>query len=396
MARHSRVDVALWGGLVPSSVPDLDALADAGVAGFKAFACPSGWDDFPPVDEAALAAGLAAGARRRLPVAVHCELAALGHSVDSEVAAVRWAAGLSAAAGAWLHVVHTSSAEAVDEARKWPRVSIETCPHYLLLDEASAAAVGPAAHCYPPIRDGEHGDRLWARVRAQGIDTVASDHSPCPPALKEATDPWAGIDSVGLAIPLLISDGRLSLTEIVRLTTAAARLLRLPGKGSLAPGADADLVLVDPAAPWVVAPDTMWSRHRQAPYAGWALSARVVTTLVRGGRVYSADEGPGGARRRAFHSSGGRPHREIEMRSGSLMPADPFGDASANCQCTVLGQGGVCHDWSIDLRVARLRQARSDGDRRRRGRRGTDFLRSARPRSRHWSSSPPRPAAWRR
>ncbi|MDQ6615204.1 MAG: amidohydrolase family protein [Actinomycetota bacterium] len=290
--RHSRVDVAMWGGLVPSSVSDLDAMAEAGVVGFKAFACPSGWDDFPPVDEPALAAGMAAGARLNLPVAVHCELATLGHTVASEVEAVRWAARLAAPAGAWLHVVHTSAVEAVDEARKWPRVSVETCPHYLFLDDELARRTGAWAHCHPPIRDTANRDRLWDRLHSHAIDTIASDHSPCPAALKEGPNPRAGVDGVGVALPLLVSDGRLSLPDIARVTTSAARLLQLPGKGSLAPGADADLVLVDPASSWVVGPETTWSRHRLSPFIGWTLNARVVRTPVRGLTVYCDKEGP--------------------------------------------------------------------------------------------------------
>ena len=290
--RHSRVDVAVWGGLVPASVDDLEGMAAAGVVGFKAFACPSGWEDFPAVDEATLAAGLAAGARLDLPVALHCELEPLGHTAASEVAAVSWAARLAAAAGARLHVVHVSAAAAVDEARLWPGVTVETCPHYLLLDEGEAAVIGATAYCNPPIRDLDNQERLWHRLLSGAIDLMASDHSPCPPRLKAGASPWAGIDGVGLALPLLVSDGRLHLTEIARLTTAAARLLRLPGKGFLAPGADADLVLIDPDSPWTIGPQTTWSRHRQSPFAGRTVKARVVMTLVRGRPVFTSGDGP--------------------------------------------------------------------------------------------------------
>lgn len=292
LRRNSRVDVAIWGGLVPSSVPDLDAMADAGVCGFKAFACPSGWDDFPAADEETLAAGMAVAARRNLPVAVHCERESLGHSAFSEVAALRWAAELAADAGARLHVVHVSAAAAVDEAQWWPDVTVETCPHYLLLDDHAAEEIGPAAHCKPPIRDAANRSRLWEHLKQGAIDVVASDHSPCPPALRNGPTPWAGIDGVGLALPLLLTDGRLTLGEVVRLTTAAARLLRLPGKGALAPGADADLALVDPDSRWVVGADTTWSRHRSSPFAGWPMSARVVRTLVRGQSVFTLEDGP--------------------------------------------------------------------------------------------------------
>jgi allantoinase len=284
-ARHSRVDVAIWGGLVPASVGGLDAMLDAGVVGFKAFACPSGWDDFPAVDGATLTAGFAVAGPAGVPVALHCELEALGRTVESEVAAIRWAARLAAERHAWLHVVHASSPDAVDEARRWPSVTVETCAHYLLLDED----VGPTGRCYPPVRDRAARDALWSRVAAGAVDWITSDHSPCEPSVRGS---WAGIDSVGLTLPLLLSTGRLPVADVVRMTTQAARDLRLPGKGAIAPGFDADLALVDPAHSWEVGPATTWSRHRVSPFAGSRPGARVVMTLVRGRVVYALRDGP--------------------------------------------------------------------------------------------------------
>ena len=293
--RHSRVDVALWGGLIPRSLGQLAAMVDAGVVGFKAFACPSGWDDFPAVDEPTLRAGLETAARLDVPVAVHCELAELGHGTESEVEAVRWAAGLAAAAGARLHVVHVSAAAAVAEARRWPSVTVETCPHYLTLDDVEAARAGPAAHCSPPIRDATNRDALWTHLLAGGIDIVASDHSPCPPAYKSGAVPWAGIDSVGMALPLLLASGRLSLPELAGLLTGAARILRLPAKGRIAVGYDADLALVDPEHRWTVDATSCWTRHRQSPYTGRTVKGRVLRTLVRGRVVFDLERGPGDA-----------------------------------------------------------------------------------------------------
>ncbi len=283
--RKSRVDVALWGGLVPGSVGDLEAMAEAGVAGFKAFACPSGWDDFPAIDGPALQKGMAVAAHLDLPVAVHCEFESLGHTIESEVAAVRWASGIAARTGARLHAVHLSSAAAVDEARRWPGVTTETCPHYLTLD----ASDRPEARCFPPLRDRDERALLWARVQGGGIDCVASDHSPCPP---ERRGTWAGIDSAGMAIPLLLSSGLLSPVQVARLTTSAARLLGLRRKGAIAIGFDGDLALVDADQSWAVTADNQWSRHRQSPYLGHVITSRVVTTLVRGRVVYSCERGP--------------------------------------------------------------------------------------------------------
>jgi allantoinase len=281
----------LWGGLVPGSIAALRDMAAAGVAGFKAFACPSGWEEFPPVDEPALRRGAEIAAALQLPVAVHCELSELGHTIDSEVAAVRFAAGTVTGAGARLHVVHVSSAAGVDEARRWPGVSVETCAHYLAVDPC----LGPVAHCSPPIRDADEREQLWSRVIDGSVDTIASDHSPCPPPMKAGRSPWAGIDGVGLAVPILLSSGRLELTAIASLITTAARLLRLPHKGAISVGYDADLALVDPAARWTVGPETLWSRHRLSPYEGMALMGQVVTTLVRGRVTFSKEEGPSAA-----------------------------------------------------------------------------------------------------
>jgi allantoinase len=265
------------------------------VVGFKAFGCSSGWDDFPAADSETLAAGMAVAAARGVPVAVHCELACHGHTVASEVAAVRWAAGLARAAGAQLHVVHCSAVEAVDEARRWPAVTVETCPHYLVLDESA----GPLAHCFPPIRSAANREGLWERVLAGMVDCVASDHSPCPPELRETPQPWAGIDGVGMVLPLLLSSGRLAINEIAALTTAAARILRLPGKGAIAPGYDADLAIVDPGAGWTVSIDTLRTRHKASPYLGMTLRGQVVATVVRGRVVFDGDgvvAEPGGGR----------------------------------------------------------------------------------------------------
>jgi allantoinase len=217
----------------------------------------------------------------------------VGATVGGGSVTVELAAPLAARAGARLHVVHVSSAEAVAVARRWPGVTIETCPHYLLLTERAVA--DPLALCAPPVRSADNRERLWSAVLAGEIDWIASDHSPCPLEMKQGPKPWAGISGVQTTLPLLISSEKIGLSPLVRLLTAAAAHLRLPGKGTLRVGADADLVLLDPVASWPLTTADLLVRHPlSSPFLGWPLTGRVVRTLVRGNTVFTLD---GGVRR---------------------------------------------------------------------------------------------------
>jgi allantoinase len=290
----SLVDFALWGGLVPGNAADLGPLLGSGVAGLKAFMCESGWSEFPPCDAGILSVGMQAAAHAGLPVAVHCEEASLlgpgqrDRPISSEVAAVALAGATAEMQGARLHVVHCSSADAVHEAKRWPRTTVETCPHYLTLTAEDEARLGADAVCCPPLRDEGNRRRLWAALRDGMIDTIASDHSPCPPEEKAGPTPFAGVSGVQTTLSLLLGSNQLSLPEITQLRTAAARLFGLKDKGALAVGFDADLVLIDPEASWIVSEDTLHSRHAGSPFLGRVLRGVVVSTLVRGKLVYQS------------------------------------------------------------------------------------------------------------
>jgi len=299
----SLVDFALWGGLVPGDLDRFDELADRGVVGFKAFMCDSGIEDFPAVDDEALAAGMERAAALGLPVAVHAERPArlrepagttwrafvASRPVEAELEAIATALDLAERAGCSLHVVHVSSGEGVAlVARARARgvdATCETCPHYLTLTEDDLEALGARAKCAPPLRPRAEVEALWAHLQAGRIALVASDHSPCPPDMKAGafTAAWGGIAGCQSLLALLLDDGRLSPQAVAALTSAnVAGRFRLP-KGRLEPGADADLVLVD--ARERHAPE-LHDRHRLSPFAGRALRGRVVRTLVRGTTVF--------------------------------------------------------------------------------------------------------------
>jgi allantoinase len=317
--RKAAVDYALWGGLVTDNVDALEELHRTGVAGFKAFMTDTG-TEFARADDGVLWDGMHRIAAWDGLVGVHCENNdltirlrahleragrremrdwAASRPPAAEVEAVQRALELARAAGCRLHVVHLSlpegGARIASARRAGQRVSVETCPHYLLLDEDAASRLGPVAKCAPPLRSHESVEALWKQVLDGTIDCIASDHAPCPPEEKKTGDIWAawgGITGVQTLLPLMFSEGvrrrGLSLDRLAALAaTNVARIFRLfPRKGAILPGADADLVILDPSREWTVTADRLLYRHPQTPYLGWRITGWVERVLVRGTTVY--------------------------------------------------------------------------------------------------------------
>jgi allantoinase len=321
IGRKAAVDYALWGGLVTDNVDALQDLHRAGAAGFKAFMTETG-TEFARADDGVLWDGMRRIAAWDAVVGVHAENHdltvrlrasleragrremrdwAAARPPEAELEAVQRAILLAHAARCRLHIVHLSLPDGgvrIAAARRaGHRVTVETCPHYLVLDEDAALRLGPVAKCAPPLRSREAVEGLWRQVLDGTIDCIASDHSPCPPEEKAKGSEniwaaWGGITGVQTLLPLLFSEGvrrrGLSLDRLAALVaTNAARIFGLfPRKGAILPGADADLVVLDPNREWTVTADRLLYRHPQTPYLGWRITGWVERVLVRGTTVY--------------------------------------------------------------------------------------------------------------
>jgi len=318
VAGRSLVDYGHWGGLVTDNLADLDGLERGGVVGYKAFMCDSGITEFPAADDGVLLDGFERIGGWGNILGLHAENDALVRrgaerlrSCDRrdprawagarppvvELEAVQRGLLLARQSGGRAHFVHLSTAaaaRAVASARaRGQAATAETCPHYLALDEDDLERLGAVAKCAPPLRTREEVEALWECVLDGSITFVASDHSPCSPEEKQRGggdiwQSWGGISGVQTSLAVMLTEGvhrrGLALTRLVSLLSANPACLfgLYPRKGSLAPGADADLALVDLEQEWTLRAGDLRTRHELSPFLGRRFKGRVMATLVRG------------------------------------------------------------------------------------------------------------------
>ncbi|WP_043802640.1 allantoinase AllB [Deinococcus gobiensis] len=314
----SRVDYALWGGLMDDNRAELPGLHAAGVCGFKAFMLEIDDGSFRHAPDHVLYSGMGTLAGLGARLAVHAENSALIHGLSrdlrargrhdpaawleahppvSELEAVQRALLFARDTGCALHLVHLSLPESLAAAAAaraaGQDVTTEVCAHHLTLTDGDFLRLGAVAKCAPPLRDPGRVEGLWAAVQAGTVDCLASDHSPAPMADKAGDDiwrAWGGINGLQLTLPLLLDEGTRRGVDVARLSRLlSGNPARLAGlgdrKGRVAPGFDADLVLVRPDAPWTLRADHLHSRHPWSPFLGRRFSHRVETVWRRGERL---------------------------------------------------------------------------------------------------------------
>lgn len=320
IAGRSYVDYGLFGAAVAGDegglIERVEAMAEAGACGIKVFLGPTTGDIAAPGWGALYRLCRHLGGRGPV-LTFHCEdrdvieAAAVGRGRLNpgdyrsllelrprfgELLATQGVLLLALETGARVHIAHVALKEAVSmigQAKEaGAPVTAETCPQYLFVCDEDFAWAGRQMKALPPIRSAEDREALWRGLADGALDTIATDHA--PHRTKELRDEavWAppfGIAGVQTLLPLLLDhaiSGACRVSDVVRWTSSnPARAYGLyPRKGALVPGADGDVVLVDPGATWRC-DDPWWKgKSRNTPFWGRIGKGLPVVTLL-GGRV---------------------------------------------------------------------------------------------------------------
>jgi dihydroorotase (multifunctional complex type) len=315
---RANVDYGLAAHVWPESIGHVGELAAAGISFFKIFTCDT--HGVPGLENVVLSDALeaieAAGARalvhnedqaitaeaeRRLKEdrRVDPGLLVEWRSREAELVAVAATAALASQSGAQVTFAHVSNPavlDVIDEFRGLgTRVAAEACPQYFALDEDEVVEHGPFRKFTPPARVRSEEDRsaMWRAVTEGRFSFFSTDHAPSTVPQKSEGGIWEapfGLPGLDTTLPFLIDaalTGKISLSDVVRLySTAPAAWYGLP-KGTLDVGADADLVLVDPAATWTVDDTDIISKAGWSPYSGGIFRGRIVATYLRGEEIAS-------------------------------------------------------------------------------------------------------------
>ena len=232
-----------------------------------------------------------------------------GHMHEGEVSALLGLPGIPAEAeeicilrdlallkltGSRLHIAHLSTSQGAAAVRAAKAaglpVTCEVTPHHLALTDDALRGFDPAFKVAPPLRSSEHVKALKEAVADGTVDAIATDHAPHAPHRKDREFDHApcgmlGLETaLGVAVAELVEPGICGLGRVLELmSTGPARILGDDAQGRTpAPGAPANLTVLDPTSVWTVDPAALASASRNTPFAGRKLVGRVVHTMLRG------------------------------------------------------------------------------------------------------------------
>ncbi|MFH1199535.1 MAG: dihydroorotase family protein [Candidatus Micrarchaeota archaeon] len=312
-AKKALCDYAFFFGATPDNAGEAARSAsDHRVAGLKLYMGPSTGN----LDAGGFASVFAHFASFKKPIAVHAEngdcLQYFSDKFDKTAAnhsrlrdelcaqlAVSTALDIAERTKARLHVCHVSTAEELeliaDAKREGVNVTCEATPHHLFLSDSDAARLGNFAKVNPPLRNKQHVAALWDGLRKGVVDIIATDHAPhsSEEKLKSYSDAPSGMPGLETALPLLltaVNEKRLSLPDVVRLySTRPADIYRLHGKGQIAEGFDADMVLVDLKKEWQIRGEALFTKCRWTAFERKAVKGRVLRVFVRGEEAFDGE-----------------------------------------------------------------------------------------------------------
>jgi len=269
-----------------------------------------------------------------VPVTVHAEDASLFNesarertdadawsayrTAHAEVAAVEHACEVARERETAVHIAHASTPEGVDAARE-AGMTTEVTPHHMFLSRSDLPELGALGRMNPPLRREKRRQRVFDRVADGTVDVVATDHAPHTSTEKDASiwEAPSGVPGVETALPLLLAEARTGALsyERVRDLTAAnpADVFGVAGKGRVAEGYDADLVLVDPGTSTGVSAAALHTKCGWTPFEGRD-AVFPEWTMVRGTVVYERGEG--------FTDHQGRSVRRPRPEEGRSGPSD--------------------------------------------------------------------------
>lgn len=297
---------ALTKGQKGEELAEIGLMAEAGCVAFS--------DDGRPVpDSLMMRRALEYCSALGMPVFAHCEDLSLSEGgvmnegllsvtlglkgIPSQAEEISVARDISLAelTGSKIHLCHISTAgtvELVREAKRrgLARITAETCPHYFSITEEAVRGYNTNAKVNPPLRTTRDVEAIREGLRDGTIDVIATDHAPHHADEKQGEFDGApsGISGLETALGLsmrLVDQGVLTLGQLVeKMALVPARIIGKP-KGTLRPGADADLVIVGTKKEYTVRPAEFLSKGKNTPFEGWTLHASPVVTLVKG-KVY--------------------------------------------------------------------------------------------------------------
>jgi dihydroorotase len=313
-AEKAHVDFGLYGLLGEDTIEHVPDLVKGGVIGFKLY-MGNTFGKIPSPSTGAMLEAFEVVAATGKRISLHAETNSimerrqerltlagrrdpLAHIASRPavvaIEAVSRAAILAEWTGARIHILHISSAEELRPLREAKARGVditgETCPHYLLLSADDYHAMAGIIRVNPPVREKRNQEPLWDALTDGTIDLIATDHAPHTPEEKTRNDIWAvdcGFPGVETQMPLMLNEvnnGRMSISDYVRKSAFnPAKIFGLyPHKGTIAPGSDADIALVDLARDHVIADAALQSRSKISPWNGRHITGLPVHTLVRG------------------------------------------------------------------------------------------------------------------